>query len=123
MARVYYNKLIRDRLPARIEEGGNAYEVRAVADEREFQQELLKKVREEADALSRARSREDFIDEYADLMVVLDTLTSTLELTEAEVTTALQENLASKGGFQQRHFLQWAEQGDYESNESPQGIS
>lgn len=120
---MYYNKLIRDRLPARIEEGGDAYEIRPVADANEFQQELLKKVREEADALSRARTREEFIDEYADLMVVLDTLTSALELSEAEVATALQENLAAKGGFQQRHFLQWAEQGSYESNESPQGVA
>ena len=41
-------------------------------------QELLKKVVEEAGGLARSRSREDFLREYADLMVVLDALTATL---------------------------------------------
>lgn len=123
MAKVYYNKLIRDRIPERIEANGETFEVRQVTDEAELQQELLKKVAEEASALSRARSREEFIDEYADLMVVLDTLTALLELSEAEVSTALQENLEAKGGYQERLFLNWSEDNaGYESNETPQGI-
>lgn len=123
MAKVYYNKLIRDRIKEKIENNGEQCEVRQITDDAEFQQELLKKVAEEASALSRARSREEFIDEYADLMVVLDTLTAQLELSEAEVSLALKENLERKGGYQERHFLNWSDDAGYESNESPQGIA
>lgn len=123
MAKIFYNKLIRDRIRDKIEANGEACDVRPITDDAEFQQELLKKVAEEARALSHARSREEFIDEYADLMVVLDTLTALLELSEAEVSVALRENLEEKGGYEQRLFLNWSDDSGYQSNESPQGIT
>lgn len=122
MSKVFYNKLIRDRIKEKIEANGETCDVRQITDAAEFQQELLKKVAEEANALARARSREEFIDEYADLMVVLDTLTALLELSEAEITLALQENLEQKGGYQERLFLNWSDDSGYQSNETPQGI-
>lgn len=122
MSKIFYNKLIRDRIKEKIESQGEACDVRQITDPAEFQQELLKKVREEATALSHARSREEFIDEYADLMVVLDTLTAELELSEAEVSLALKENLERKGGYAERLFLNWSDDAGYESNESPQGV-
>ena len=123
MARVYYNKLVRDGIKAKIEGNGEECEVRANEDSAEFQQELLKKVAEEASALARTRTRVDFLDEYADLMVVLDTLTAVLELSEAEVSLALKENLERKGGYRERHFLLWSDDAGYQSNETPQGIT
>lgn len=122
MSKVFYNKLIRDRITEKIKNNGESCEVRAITDDSEFQQELLKKIAEEAHALSRARTREEFIDEYADLMVVLDTLTAQLELSEAEVSLALKENLERKGGYQDRTFLIWSDDAGYKSNETPQGI-
>ena len=122
MAKVFYNKLVRDRIKEKIERNGEQCEIRTIEDAAEFQQELLKKIAEEATALSRTRSREEFLDEYADLMVVLDTLTAELELSEAEVSLALKENLERKGGYRDRHFLLWSDDSDYQSNETPQGI-
>lgn len=120
--RVYYNKLIRDGIPKKIENNGGEYEVRPVIDDAEFQLELLKKVKEEAGALSSVRTREEFLSEYADLMVVLDTLTQLLEFSPADIKTALTENLEKKGGFKERLFLHWSSDTDYKSNETPQGI-
>ncbi len=120
--RVYYNKLIRDGIPKKIENNGGEYEVRPVIDDAEFQLELLKKVKEEAGALSSVRTREEFLSEYADLMVVLDTLTQLLEFSPADIKTALTENLEKKGGFKERLFLHWSSRTDYKSNETPQGI-
>ncbi len=120
--RVYYNKLIRDRIPEKIEANGEAYEVRRIEDKEEFQHELLKKVAEEANGLSRARSCEEFLREYADLMVVLDALTAELELSEADLSVALRENLEKKGGFKERYFLHWSADSSYRSAESTQGI-
>lgn len=123
MKRVYYNKLVRDGIPVKIAGKGEKYAVRKLEDKQEFQQELLKKVVEEAGALSRARSREDFLDEYADLMVVLTTLERTLELSPAEIKLAIEENIEKKGKYEEQLFLHWSEDSDYESNETPQGLN
>jgi len=120
--KVFYNKLIRDAIPGKIERNGSKYEVRKITEDSEFQQELLKKIEEEARALSMVRDRSEFLNEYADLMVVLDALTNLLEFSEADIKTALAENLEMKGGFNERFFLHWSEDTDYKSNETPQGL-
>lgn len=120
--RVYYNKLVRDLIKDRIEAKGESCSVRTIDDVQEYQQELLKKVTEEAGALAHTRSREHFLEEYCDLMVVLDSLTDILELSEAEVKEAMEHNVARKGKYTYRHFLEWSADVTYESNETPQGV-
>ncbi len=122
MQKVFYNKLVRDRIKDKIEQKGEGCEVRTLVDDTEFQQELLKKVQEEAAALARVRTRSAFLDEYADLMVVLDALTAALEVSPAELKLAMEANTEKKGLYTERHFLHWSEDGDYHSNETPQGI-
>lgn len=123
MGKVFYNKLIRDGIPDKIAAKGEACSVRELTDNQEFQQELLKKISEEAGALSRARTREEFLAEYADLMVVLTSLENVLELSEAEIKLALAENVERKGKYDKRLFLHWSSDSDYKSNETPQGVS
>ena len=120
--RVYYNKLVRDDIKERIEAKGEKCEIRIIEDDKEFQQELLKKVREEASLLAHSRTREEFLSEYADLMVVLDALTKQLEFSEADNKTAMSENVSAKGFYTKRHFLHWSNDSGYKSNETPQGI-
>ena len=120
--RVFYNKLIRDYIPETIKGNGEELEMRVIADDQEYEQELFKKIAEEAGGLSRARSREDFLKEYADLIVVLDALTKHLEFSEADIATALAESMEKKGGFQKRLFLHWSSDGRYRSDETPQGL-
>lgn len=120
--RVYYNKLVRDLIKDRIEGKGEACSVRTIDDVQEFQQELLKKVIEEGMAVAHTRSREDFLIEYCDLMVVLDALTDVLEISEAEIKEAMEHNIARKGKYTYRHFLEWSADVTYESNETPQGV-
>lgn len=122
-AKVYYNKLVRDGIPAKIAARGEAYEVRTITDAVEFEQELLKKVIEEATGLAHAKNRTDFLAEYADLMTVLDALTQHYELSEADIRVALTENVTHKGLYKDRQFLHWSERGDYQSNETPQGTN
>ena len=122
MARIFYNKLIRDRIPEIIEVKGELCDVRVLDDAHEFQQELLKKIVEEAGGLVKARSRKDLLDEYADLMVALDTLMHLMEFSEADIKTALEENLNRKGSYKRQLFLHWSEDTDYQTNETPQGI-
>ena len=122
MKKIYYNKLVRDLIKEKIEKKGEACSVRAIADDAEFEQELFKKVIEEASALAHVRSRADFLAEYADLMVVLDTLTRKLEISEADIAVAMTENVTKKGLFNNKHYLEWSEDTEYKSNETPQGL-
>jgi len=122
MKKVFYNKLVRDLIQAKIESKGEVCSLRIITDVAEYEQELLKKVIEEAGSLAHARSRSEFLSEYADLMVVLDALTAHLELSEADIKTALSENVKAKGLYKNRHFLEWSEDAGYKSNETPQGL-
>ena len=122
MKKVYYNKLVRDRIKDKIEGKGEACSVRTIEDVDEFTQELMKKITEEVDALAHSRTREEFLSEYADLMVVLDALTATLEMSEADIRIAIAENVEKKGLYKNRHFLNWSEDRGYKSNETPQGL-
>ena len=122
MSKIYYNKLVRDAIQKKIEEKGESCEIREITDDAEFQQELFKKVREEGVALSQVRTRTDFLREYADLMVVLDSLTAQLGFSEADIRVAIEDNVQAKGFFHKRHFLHWSDDEGYQSNESPQGI-
>ncbi len=120
--KIFYNKLVRDEIQNKIESNGEMCEIREITDENEFEQELLKKITEEAQALSRTTSRTEFLGEYADLMVVLDALTALMEFSEADIKTAIEENVNKKGLYKKRHYLHWSSDGNYKSNETPQGI-
>lgn len=122
MSRIYYNKLVRDNIEEKIKSKGSHCDVRALSDDTEFVQELLKKVREEAVEVAMARSREEFLAEYVDLMVVLDALTQQFEISEADIKVAMTENVSKKGLYKKRHFLHWSSDDGYQSNETPQGI-
>lgn len=121
--RIYYNKLIRDNVPAKIEAKHQKCEVRKITDVQEMQQELFKKIQEEAASLSMSRDKESFLEEYSDLMVVLDTLIKQLEISKEELIAARKGNLVHKGGYKHGYFLLWSDDVDYRSSESVQGIA
>jgi predicted house-cleaning noncanonical NTP pyrophosphatase (MazG superfamily) len=120
--RVYYNKLIRDNIPAKIEAKHQKCDVRKITDVQELQQELFKKVQEEASSLAMSRTKEDFLEEYSDLMVVLETLIHQLDISKEELIKVRKENLLTKGAYKHGHYLHWSADVDYRSNESVQGI-
>lgn len=122
ICRIYYNKLVRDNIPAKIEAKGEHCEVRPITDVQELQQELFKKIKEEAASLAMTRTKEEFLGEYSDLMVVLETIIAQLEITREELHAAREDNLLKKGAYKHRHFLVWSDDVGYSSNESPQGI-
>jgi len=122
VTRVYYNKLVRDNIPAKIEAKREACEVRKISDVQELQQELFKKILEEASSLAMSRDKKVFLEEYSDLMVVLETLIGQLDISKEEVIEARKENLVRKGAYKHGYYLHWSADVGYQSNESPQGI-
>lgn len=122
ITRVYYNKLVRDNIPAKIESKKEACEYRKVTDVQELQQELFKKIMEEASSISKVRDKKEFLEEYSDLMVVLETLIQQLEISREDVIAARKDNLMTKGAYKHGYYLHWSADVGYKSNESPQGI-
>jgi predicted house-cleaning noncanonical NTP pyrophosphatase (MazG superfamily) len=122
VTRVYYNKLVRDNIPAKIEAKKETCEVRKISDVQELQQELFKKILEEASSLAMARDKKTFVEEYSDLMVVLETLVNQLGISHDELIEARKENLVRKGAYKHGYYLHWSADVGYQSNESPQGI-
>lgn len=120
--RIYYNKLVRDNVPAKIEAKHRQCEYRKITDVQELQQELFKKIKEEAASLAMVRTKEEFLEEYSDLMVVFDTLIRQLDIDIEEVKEVRKNNLIQKGGYKKGYFLVWSADVDYRSNESVQGI-
>lgn len=122
ITRIYYNKLVRDNIPDMIQAKRIQCGVSQITDEQEFQQELFKKIKEEATSLSMARSKDEFLKEYADLMMVLETIIHQLDISSDELKQARIDNHLKKGGYKKQHFLKWSEDVGYQTNESPQGI-
>lgn len=122
ITRVYYNKLVRDNIPAKIEAKHEECEIRKITDVQELQQELFKKIQEEASSLAMVRGKKKFLEEYSDLMVVLETLIKQLEISKEELIQARKDNLIKKGGYKHGYYLHWSADVDYRSDESVQGI-
>ncbi len=100
LTRIYYNKLVRDNIPDMIRAKRQNCEAVQITDVQEFQQELFKKIKEEATSLAMVRTREEFLSEYADLMLVLNTIMQQLDIKADEVKKAKEENYLSSNRSQ-----------------------
>ncbi len=109
MQKITYNKLVRDGIPAHLDELGKAYEVRAMSSDDEFAAALLKKVGEEAAEVQDAKDRDELVKELADLAEVIRALCELKGITEEEVEKIRQERVEKRGAFAKRLFMTWGE--------------
>lgn len=114
--KVYYKKLIRDKIPEKIEAAGSSLETRVLEAE-EFETELRKKIQEESRGVLAATTREELIRELADVQDVIDELKRVHAITEEEMSRAQHTAYEKKGGFTKRLFLEWSSDDGYSSNE------
>lgn len=108
MGRTDYNKLVRDFIPEKIRSAGDSCEIKTLTAE-EFIPALLSKIVEEAKELEQAKTRNEILSEYADLMTALDAFTAHHEFSEADIKEALGRNIEKKGLFKEHYFLEWTE--------------
>jgi predicted house-cleaning noncanonical NTP pyrophosphatase (MazG superfamily) len=114
--KVFYNKLVRDKIPQIIAKVGGTAEFRKLSPD-EFRKELLLKVGEEASGLITAKTREDLIKELADIEAVTDEVKKVYGITDEELKFAKKANFDKKGGFDEKLFLTWSEDTGYKTNE------
>ena len=95
-----FNKLVRDKIPAMIEEKGERCTVRILADE-EYRQCLERKLDEEVGEFHRDQS----LEELADILEVVYALTDCLGASREELMKTYTEKHEQRGGFSERIFL------------------
>ena len=114
--KVFYNKLIRDKIPEIMSSKDKAFEIREL-DDVEYEKELIKKVEEEASGLQSANTREELVSELADTIDVIDEIKKLKNISEEEIRSGQLKNAEKKGGFEKKIFLVWSQKDDYQSNE------
>jgi predicted house-cleaning noncanonical NTP pyrophosphatase (MazG superfamily) len=119
--RIYYHKLVWDKVPDLIKAKGKECEVR-VLDDDEFQIELLKKVEEEASALPETASRQELIDELADVVTVIEYIKEQKEITDLEMADALERHAQRRGRFEEKYYLVWSSDAAYVTNEKAKTV-
>jgi predicted house-cleaning noncanonical NTP pyrophosphatase (MazG superfamily) len=93
-----FRKLVRDRIPAKIEGGGERAFVQAVTGEALIRL-LRQKLVEEALEVAGARSREDLVEEIADLQEVVFALLQASAIEQTEVERVASSKRERRGGF------------------------
>lgn len=108
MKRYNFNKLIRSNLPERMKKEGVYLSGRPLTDE-EFAKELKNKLVEEAGEVQDTHSREDLIKELADVMEVIETITSLHGITKEEIEKERLLKCQINGHFLAVNFVDYIE--------------
>lgn len=102
------NKLWRDKAVGWLEEQGSIVHCKNLNDD-DFAQELKTKFLEEAYEVCSAKTKEALIEELADVLEVIASLSDVHAFTLQDVITAQEKKRQQKGGFQGRKFVTFAE--------------
>jgi len=116
MKKIYYNKLIRDKIPDRITQAGAKYSVKRLG-RKKFEKELIKKVEEEASGMQSSKNKKELIGEIADVIEVINEIKKIKKIRESEINAARRKNMQRKGGFNKKLFLFWSSDDGYKTNE------
>lgn len=97
-------KLVRDRIPELMSEPGNVLEVLTL-DHKAHISALKEKLREEVEEVFNAKTREQIIEEIADVAEVLDALALKLSIKKSEIEALKRAKSIRKGGFDRGIFV------------------
>ena len=96
-------KLIRDQVPSLLRAKGIVVHER-VMEQEEFIQRLKDKLLEEGEEVRQAQNTEELLEELADVLEVIQTLSSAAGLTMDEIERKRIEKRQVKGGFEEKIF-------------------
>lgn len=116
MKKIYYHKLICDKVADRMRKLGKAFETKKLS-KGAFERALVAKVEEEAGGVANARTRKELVDELTDLFVVIDEIKKVKKIKPIEFQVARKINMKAKGGFEKRLWLVWSQNDGYTTNE------
>lgn len=99
MKEVVYNKLVRDKILEIIEKTGKKAEFH-IADDKEFEGYLIKKLGEEVIEFTEMPCAE----EIADILEVIDSLINLLGYSKDDIFKIKEEKKEARGGFEKKLF-------------------
>ncbi|PFH90743.1 phosphoribosyl-ATP pyrophosphohydrolase [Bacillus sp. AFS088145] len=105
----YYNKLVRDKIPAVITKSGSTYEAE-VLGEKEYLEKLNEKLNEELEEFYNA-TPEETVGEIADILEVLYALAETQGISIEEIEKVRLQKKEDRGGFKDRILLKHVVEG------------
>lgn len=99
-----FNKLVRDKIPEIIK-SNNEIPTTRVLDDKEYKEELLRKLLEECNEVINASTKEETLEEIADTLEVLDSLIKLNNSSINEVRKIQDTKRTKRGGFEKRLYL------------------
>jgi len=99
-----YNKLVRDNIPDVIKNDGETPVIRILSDS-EYKKELYRKLLEECNELISAKTKDDTIEEAADIFEVLSAISALEGRNIDKVIETSRQKRAKRGGFTKKIFL------------------
>ena len=104
-----YNKLVRNRIPERIIKNGETPYTR-VLDDYEYSVELIKKLKEECKEVETATTKEDILEECADVLQVLEDVAKINKYTLEDIINIKKNKEEKRGSFDKKIFLESVEE-------------
>jgi predicted house-cleaning noncanonical NTP pyrophosphatase (MazG superfamily) len=101
-------KLVRDKIPDIIRRSGRTPHVTKL-DQQAYRSALGAKLLEEVAELDAAQTRDEIVDEAADVLEVLIALAATHDVTLDTIVEAARKKRADRGGFDMRLWLERAD--------------
>jgi predicted house-cleaning noncanonical NTP pyrophosphatase (MazG superfamily) len=99
-----YKKLVRDNIPAIIERSGKVAYTR-ILEEEEFKAELDKKLVEEVNEYAAAETKEERLEELADILEVIQAIAGTQNAAMEDIECVKQQKAEMNGAFENKIFL------------------
>jgi predicted house-cleaning noncanonical NTP pyrophosphatase (MazG superfamily) len=114
MRKFKFCKLVRDKIVESIISVGNKPNWKTLSD-KQFVEELKKKVVEEAMEVPRTDDPKEVVKELADLQELVDNLLPTLGVSKKEFREIQKKKNKDRGSFKKRHYIEDVETGDKET--------
>ena len=100
-----FNKLVRDNIPDIIEKNNEVPVTRILSDD-EYKKELYKKLNEEVKEVINSKTKEEILEELADVLEVLKSIAEFNNKTLEDVIDISSKKRLKRGGFKKRIFLE-----------------
>lgn len=108
MMKQKHNKLVRDRIPDSIRAQGRDCGTRKL-DDKEYNELLREKLVEEANEVVEACSKEELIDELADVLQIVRSIVDFEGIDYKIVEKHMKKKRKDRGSFESKVFLEWSE--------------
>ncbi len=105
----YKEKLVRDKVVEMFKAKGVKVKYDTIEDNEDYLELLTQKIVEELEEVFSCESREEAIEELADLDEVIAAFKKLVEVTEEEVAAARKKKAEKYGLFDRRHYIDYIE--------------